>query len=240
MRALRIVLVVLVVLAGLAVGADRLAVNLAEDEAADKVREQIEGHESVEGNVDTSVSINGFPFLTQLASREFGDVEFGLKGLTTGTDDRKITISKVDVHGEQVRTNSDYSEVTADRARGEALIKYDDLSSAAGDGTSVAWAGKDDPEKVKITKKVPVVGSVTVISSATIKGKHTVRLNADEIKGEGPLGMAKGVLDRLVRDRIDDDWDFDALPSELKLEEARPTEEGIVVTLSGKDVKFTG
>lgn len=57
-RSVRILLIVLVILGGLFVGADRLAVGFAEDEAAEKLR-------TSEGLSETpDVSIKGFPFLT--------------------------------------------------------------------------------------------------------------------------------------------------------------------------------
>lgn len=60
MRALRILLIVVVVLGGLFVLADRLAVHFAEGEAADKLRTS----ENLASTPD--VSIKGFPFLTQV------------------------------------------------------------------------------------------------------------------------------------------------------------------------------
>lgn len=68
MRALRVLLVVLVIFGGLFVAADRVAVNLVEDKAADKIR-------SSQGLDKTpEVSIKGFPFLTQVAGRSLDEV----------------------------------------------------------------------------------------------------------------------------------------------------------------------
>ncbi|MFE0426382.1 DUF2993 domain-containing protein, partial [Streptomyces sp. NPDC058953] len=76
MRALRISLITAVVLGGLFVAADRVAVNYAESKVADKVR-------SSQGLSRTpDVSINGFPFLTQVAGKQLDDVDVSLKGVS--------------------------------------------------------------------------------------------------------------------------------------------------------------
>lgn len=60
MRALRILLVIVVVLVGVFIAIDRAAVYFAESQVAERVR--VPGAEI--GSTD--VSIKGFPFLTQL------------------------------------------------------------------------------------------------------------------------------------------------------------------------------
>ena len=84
MRALRILLIIAVILGGLFVAADRLAVHFAEGEVADRLKTQ-------EGLTTTpSVDIKGFPFLTQVAGGELDDVEVGMKDYDadTGTSGR--------------------------------------------------------------------------------------------------------------------------------------------------------
>lgn len=73
MRALRILLIIAVVLGGIFVLVDRLAVNFAEGEVADRLK-------STE-NLSTTpdVSINGFPFLTQIAGGSLDEVRIGIQ-----------------------------------------------------------------------------------------------------------------------------------------------------------------
>ncbi len=74
MRALRVLLVIVVILGGLFVAADRVAVNIAEDKAADKIR----GSQGLDRTPE--VSITGFPFLTQVANRSLDEVDATIDG----------------------------------------------------------------------------------------------------------------------------------------------------------------
>ena len=82
MRALRILVIVAVILGGLFVIADRVAVGFAEDEAA----EQLKTSEGLAKTPD--VSIKGFPFLTQVASGELDEVAppLALAAVLAGAD----------------------------------------------------------------------------------------------------------------------------------------------------------
>ena len=81
MRALRITLIIAVILGGLFVGADRLAVSMAESKAADKIKS------SAGADHHPDVSIKGFPFLTQVVGKELDEVDVGVDGLTTDAGD---------------------------------------------------------------------------------------------------------------------------------------------------------
>lgn len=129
MRALRITLIVVVILGGLFVAADRIAVYIAESKAADKIK-------SSQGLTTTpNVSIKGFPFLTQVAGKELDEVDVGVDGLTTATGDgRSVRVTELDAKLHNVRISGSFSSASADRATGSAHISYADLSQAAGPG----------------------------------------------------------------------------------------------------------
>lgn len=109
MRALRIFLILVIVLGGLFVIADRVAVNFAEDQAADRIK-------STEGLANTpDVSIEGFPFLTQVVGGELDDVKIGIKDYeaSTGTSAGTVRIDdlRAEMHG--VAFSGDFSSATA-------------------------------------------------------------------------------------------------------------------------------
>ncbi|CAM5260526.1 hypothetical protein SMICM304S_05642 [Streptomyces microflavus] len=121
MRALRILLVLLAVVGGLFVAADRLALHFAESEAEDRVR--ISG-----GSAGTTeISIKGFSFLTQLAASEFGQVDVTLKDMKTEAAGRAIRVGEVRARLHDVKLGSGYSSATAARATGTAIVSYADL-----------------------------------------------------------------------------------------------------------------
>ncbi len=72
-----ILLIILVVLAGLFVVIDRVAVHVADNEFATQIQKQ--GF-----STKPSVSIQGFPFLTQVAARDFKDVRITANGEKAG------------------------------------------------------------------------------------------------------------------------------------------------------------
>lgn len=143
MRALRILLVIVVVLGGIFVVVDRVAVYFAESEA--------EGRVHVTGATigSTDVSIKGFPFLTQLAGSRFDEVDVEITGIETDANGRRIRISRMNAALHEVKLADGYSGATAARATGTAVISYEDLTKAAGDGIVVEYGGNG---KVKVTR----------------------------------------------------------------------------------------
>src|SRR5687768_1616198 len=137
MRALRILLIVTVILGGLFIIADRVAVGFAEDEAADRLKTN-------EGLATTpSVSIKGFPFPTQVVGGELDEVEVGIKnydadtrgatggtGTANGTAPDKIRIDALTAQMRGVAFSGDYSSAKAASATGTATISYDELLKA--------------------------------------------------------------------------------------------------------------
>ncbi|MFE6001390.1 DUF2993 domain-containing protein [Streptomyces sp. NPDC056454] len=229
MRALRILLVLLVVLGGLFVAADRLALHFAESEAEDRV--------SISGGSGgtTDISIKGFPFLTQLAASEFDRVDVTLKGMKTEAAGRAIRVGEVRARLHDVKLGSGYTTATAARATGTAVVSYEDLTAAAEDGVTVAYGGDG---KVKVTGTVEILGrqiSRSVHSTVTRVDGHTIKVRADEVPGEGIPGV-----EQLVRTKTDFEGDIDGLPKGLELRKVQVTENGLEIALSGSDVSLTG
>src|SRR5690606_23098918 len=140
MRALRISLAVVIVLAGLFIAADRIAVTMAEDEVAKKIEESDEVAEAG----DISVSIDGFPFLTQMASKNLDKVSVDVKDVTARSGERQVTVSNLEADLESVELEDGYSSATAERASGKALITYDALTKASSKDVELGWGGTDD------------------------------------------------------------------------------------------------
>ena len=117
-----VLLSIVVVLIALFVAADRIALHLAEDKAADTLQS------SQQLNTKPDVSVGGFPFLTQLLAGEFDDVTISASNLEVG--DNTVRIASLVVHLHHVTVPSDYSQVRARTAVGDARIGYDELSRA--------------------------------------------------------------------------------------------------------------
>ncbi|SCF94095.1 DUF2993 domain-containing protein [Streptomyces sp. Ncost-T10-10d] len=229
MRALRILLVIAVVLGGIFVAVDRVAVYFVESE--------VEGRVQVTGATigSTDVSIKGFPFLTQVAGDQLDEVDVEITGIETDANGRRIRISRMNAALHEVKLADGYSSATAARATGTAVISYEDLTKTASDGVVVEYGGNG---KVKVTGTVDIVGnplSRSVLSTVTLVDGHTLKVHADKVPGEGIPG-----LEGLVRKKTDFEREVGGLPSGLKLQKIQPTADGLEISVTGTDVRLAG
>jgi len=247
MRALRITLIVVVILGGLFVIADRVAVGFAEDKAADKIR-------TTEGlSATPDVSIDGFPFLTQVAGGELDDVKIGIKSYeaaTSGAGDSaaKIRIDDLSAEMHGVVFNGDYSSATANSASGTASIAYGELLKAAksepvkvGPGVTAEVVGLSDGGngKIKVMVEATVLGTklpqpVSVLSSVSVDG-DTVKVHADSVPKLG-VELAEGK----IRAITDFQQKIDELPGGIQIDKVEAAPNGVEITVKGSDVKLVG
>ncbi|MFJ9853670.1 DUF2993 domain-containing protein [Streptomyces sp. NPDC101150] len=230
MRALRVLLVIVVILGALFVVGDRLAVNYAEDMAADKIR-------SSQGLEKTpEVSIKGFPFLTQVLGRSLDEVDAELGGMSASADGHTLRVDKLSAQFHDVTLGSDYTSIqSAASATGQAHISYADLTKAAGGEVKISYAGeKNGRSQVKISPNIPVFNSLEVTGSLTVSG-NTVKLRADEIPA---MCRAIPSCQSSVRSQTDHEWTLSQLPGNLKLDKVATKADGISLTASGTDVKL--
>jgi hypothetical protein len=232
MRAVRILLIFAVITGALFVAADRVAVKFAEDEAASRAQ-QSEGL-----TFKPKVSIEGFPFLTQVLDKKLDDVRMTANGVQAEAGGQSLRIDRFGADLRGVRLTDNFSSAVADTATGAALITYADLTRAAPDGVTVAYGGQGPNGKgqVKVSASVtlPVVGKVdrSVLSAISVSGKDTVELRADSIPG---LDAVPG-LETLIRQKIDFSRDLVGLPEGIRLESIATTPAGITISATGTDV----
>ncbi|MDQ0684686.1 MULTISPECIES: DUF2993 domain-containing protein [Streptomyces] len=245
MRALRILLVVVVVLGGLFVLADRLAVNFAEGEVADKLK----ANEGLAATPD--VSIKGFPFLTQVVGGSLDDVEVGIKDYqaATGTSGRTIRIDDLQADMQGVEFSGDYSSATAASATGTASITYAELLKTAkaeptevvrGVTANVVGLSDGGNGKIKVAVEATVLGTklpqpVYVLSTVTVQG-DTVRVHADSLPSFGGVRAAENE----VRSITDFQQKIDDLPGGIKLDKVQAGKDGVEISVKGSNVKLAG
>jgi hypothetical protein len=121
-------LIALVILLGLLVGADRIALVVAQNMLASKI--QSSQHLSQK----PAVSIDGFPFLTQVAARDFPHATLDIHGL----DANGLTISDLHADLRGVHVDSGFNAATVDNLTATADIDYTDIASALASQFSVA------------------------------------------------------------------------------------------------------
>ncbi|MGC0204661.1 LmeA family phospholipid-binding protein [Streptomyces levis] len=245
MRALRILLIFAVVLGGLFVIADRLAVNFAEDEAADRLK-------TTENLATTpDVSIKGFPFLTQVVGGSLDDIEVGIDTYEAAAGDgaRKIRIDDLRADMKGVEFSGDYSSATAATATGTATVAYDELlKTAKSEPTQVApgvtanVVGLSDGGngKIKVAVEATVLGTrlpepVSVLSTVTVVD-GTVRVKADGL----PKFAGVDLAENRVRTITDFQQRIDGLPGGIELDKVQAAPDGVEITVKGSNVRLAG
>ncbi|MBT3154495.1 DUF2993 domain-containing protein [Streptomyces sp. CHD11] len=246
MRALRILLIVLVIVGGIFVIVDRVAVNLAEGEAADRLK--------VNENLATTpdVSIKGFPFLTQVIGGTLDEVEVGIEGYEAATGDgaEKIRIGDLRADMTGVEFSSDFGSAVADSATGTATVAYDELLKTAksettevAPGVTAEVVGLSDGGngKIKVAVEATVLGTklpepVFVLSSVTVVDGNTVRVKADALPEFGGVAPAESRVRRIT----DFEQTIDGLPGGIRLDKVEAGGNGVDITVKGSDVRLVG
>jgi hypothetical protein len=225
-------LITVVVLLGLAVVADRVAVGFAED----KVAEQLAAKGDLAGT--PSVDIAGFPFLTQAFSGDYDDVRISLTAADLGQP--AGTKADVRLHGVHVPLSSvlsgSVSEVPVDRIDGTATLSYSLLAAQLGGDTTLRREG----DGLRITKTVEVVGRtlpLTAVGTVTLDGDDLV-VDVQQASGAG-VEVPGFLVDR-VSDLLDIRYTIPALPFGLQLTSVEPADHGVDVTVAAKDTVLRG
>ncbi|WP_406726720.1 DUF2993 domain-containing protein [Streptomyces sp. GD-15H] len=246
MRALRILLIIVVILGGIFVIVDRVAVNFAEGEVADRLK-------STENLATTpDVSINGFPFLTQVAGGTLDEVQIGIEGYeaTTGDGAKSIRIDDLRADMEGVEFSGDFSSATAAAATGTATVTYDELLKTAkseptrvAPGVTASVVGLSDggDGKIKVTVEATVLGTklpepISVLSSVTVVDGDTVRVQADALPKFGGVEIAE----TRVREITDFEQTINGLPGGIKLDKVEAAEAGVHINVKGSHVRLAG
>ena len=229
---MRALLIVVLLLVGLAVLADRIAVGVAEDRVATELA-------SAGGLAGTpEVEITGFPFLTQAIGGSYDEVRISLTADELGQPEG--TQADVVLHGVQVPLSDvlsgSVSEVPVDRIDGTATLSYALLSAQLGGDTTVRPEG----DGLRITKTVEVLGQTFPLTAT-----GTVTLDGDElvVDVEGASGAGVDLPDFLVErasDLLDLRYAVPALPFGLQLTDVTPAEDGVDVRVAAEDTVLSG
>jgi hypothetical protein len=222
---LRIVIIVLIVLIALLVAADFAARAFAENKAASEIQQQ--GFPK-----KPSVDIEGFPFLTQVAAKDFKDIQISSSNVTEGP----LDIASIDATLRNVHINGAFSGGTIDSLNGTATITFTALSNAmtsqagplgqlANSALTLSAAG---PDEVKATLNALVL-SGTAIWRVTRTGDNAINIQ---------LISAGGLPSSLLSPLKNITLQLPKLPLGLKIQSVIVSSSGLTGTLTGQDVSF--
>jgi hypothetical protein len=229
------VLIALGVLVALLVAADRVALVLAERAAAKTIKT------SQHLEHTPSVSVAGFPFLTQLVTGHFGKVTLAASDVTVGREGRTVRMSRVtaDLHG--VKVARDLSSVRSDRASATATVTYADLSAALVVPLTYGGPSPDGVGRITAHKTVTVaVQQLRGTATAEIKIENgALRFLSPKVgvAGAGSAAVPQPVLD-LLASSFGDPLALTHLPFGLQVRSVTADSRGVHVTLTAKNVTF--
>ena len=209
---MRRAVIVLVVILGLLVVADRVAVVAADRVVADRI--QTDQRLSQQPHV----SIRGFPFLTQAIGGRYDEVTLTLHDLREAVPVHTLT---VDLHGVHVPLGSVISQrltrVPVDRATATLVLRYADLD------------GFFSGQQRHFAFSEGAGGQITVTLSTSIAGRQL------SVSGSGRIDVRGSDLVLAVGHGIDVTIPLSGLPFRIALVGAKATKAGIVVqaTASG-------
>ncbi|MDT4939615.1 MAG: hypothetical protein QOG80_3286 [Pseudonocardiales bacterium] len=225
----RVLLVVLVALVGLLVAADRIGLAVAERTAA--VTLQSSQHLAQR----PSVSIAGFPFLTQLATGSFDSIHVTVRDLTVGQrSSTQLRIARLDVTLRQVHVSRDFSSARSQFGTATALIDYSDLSHTL--GATFTYAGNG---RVQAVASVGVIPGVSVPASAAA----AVRVSGDSLTFNDPRVTVAGqqvppALAGYFNSLFGTSIPLTGLPFGVHVTGVRAASGGVTITLSATGLTF--
>lgn len=213
-------LVTLVVLAVLAVVADQVARAYAQNMIASKIQS------SSGMSVKPSVTIEGFPFLTQVAEHDIRVIDLSANNVQAG----KVDITSIKATATGVHLSSGFSSATVDQINGTALITFASLANALGvQGVATISADPaDGPNAVKLS--AGIVGTITGKVEET--GPNLVTVQMGSLSGLASLlGGVVPVQTQTIQ--------IPKLPAGLVVRSVSVTDQGIVATASAQNTTLS-
>jgi hypothetical protein len=204
--------IVLIVVLGLLVGADRIANAVAENQMASQI--QTSGFPT-----KPNVTIQGFPFLTQLAARDFNQVDINASNVTEGP----LVISSLHATLHGMHINGGFKSATIDTIDGSALITFGALASAGGIPGGITLGPGNAPDEIKANIDLAVI-SDTVVAKLT-------RVSAT--KFNVAVVDAGGVPSSVLGNLANFDVSVPKLPAGVAIQNVTVTAQGVVITITG-------
>jgi hypothetical protein len=165
-------LFIIIVLAALLLIADRVGNLIAENDMANQF--------TANGfPIKPSVNIEGFPFLTQVAQRDFRKVDINATNIPAGP----VTISSLHATLTGMHLSSSWNGATIDKISATAFVSFGALASAGGLGGTGITASPDGPDKLKITASL--AGLVSTSVEAQIKQTGPRQITIQVVNGGG-------------------------------------------------------
>jgi hypothetical protein len=208
------VLVIIVVL----VAGDRVANAITEDQMASQFQSSV----GLSGK--PHVTIQGFPFLTQLAARDFRTVDINASNETTGP--LEIASLTATLHGMHIHS---LKSATIDQFTASALITFAALGNAGGIPQGITLSA-DGPNRVKADVNIGPI-SDTATAQVTQTGPDQINIKVIDAGNGIPLD----VLGNLANFNIS----IPKLPAGVSIQSVSVTQQGLRITAAGHNTTLS-
>ncbi len=220
-----VAVITLVVLVVLLVASDRVANAIAENEMASQIQSSL----GLSGK--PTVTIEGFPFWTQLIARDFRTVDISASNETVNASDvggglleiasLSATLRGTHIHGR--------SSATIDQFSASALVTFTALGSAGGipSGITLSAAG---PDRIKATVNVAGLFSDSAVAQVSQAGPDAINVRVVDAGGI-PASVLGSLVDFTVR--------IPKLPAGVTIQSVSVTQQGVRITATGRDTTLS-
>jgi hypothetical protein len=212
--AIGIPLVLLILL----IGADRIAAAYA----ASQIASRVQGYGFP---VKPDVSVEGFPFLTQVIAKHLDGIDISSPSFPAGPVTASLTIRASDIS-----LNSGYSSGTIGHITGTGLISFGSIAQLAdksgGPGVKVTRAG---PHTIKLSADLDVI-QASAIARVKQTGPRTL-----SIRIVSTDGIPASVLGPIRHFTVH----IPKLPAGITVQSVSVTSDGVSVRVTGSNIPFT-
>jgi hypothetical protein len=212
-------LITLIVIIVVLVVGDRAANAYTEDQMASQMQKSL----ALSGK--PHVTIQGFPFLTQLASRDFRTVDINASNETAGPGGQlEIASLTATLHGMHIHG---LKSATVDQFNAAALVTFTALAHAGGvpEGITLAAAG---PDKIKANFDL---GPINESATAKITKTGPGRINIQVTDAGGITSDILGNLNFNVN--------IPKLPAGVAIQSISVTQQGLRITVTGQNTTLS-
>jgi hypothetical protein len=237
-----VLLVLVIVLVGLLVVADRIAAYAAARTIVREAKQQLTAQQ-ITSPKDPTATIGGFPFLTQVVRGKYDKITIDVTQPTAqGVTLDDLTMVATGVNASTSALINGTGQITADNVTGTvrlgwvSVTKLIDLSGYGGQGLEVS--ALPDGE-VQIKAPISMVGlSATVVATGnvTVSG-NTAQVKINKVSTEG--GQIPPLLQQVIgaiKQQLSFSVKIPALPYNLKVKDATARPEGLTVTAFANNV----
>jgi LmeA-like phospholipid-binding len=159
---MRKLLIVVIILAGLLIAADRVAAVVASHEIADRVQT------SYNLPSKPSVTVRGFPFLTQVASGNYDEIDLSIAQVASNgvqVDNLDAHLTGVHAPASDVLSHGS-SSITADRVAGSGTVPFSSVRGRLPQGVKLGTEGGS----LKLSGTVHYLGVSIPVTAVAVLG----------------------------------------------------------------------